>query len=158
MSQHVAGHAYVQKTSRGWYVHASQMWKNQKPSKAHAQCRHNEMLAASAKAKEHGRGQKCVAAIRVMDCRLWGLSQFRVSKIVLCSEPNVQRSSGLPNLPKGRKSLGTSELEKMNALNLIYSSRKLQKIRFHGAAYAKETLENHAKVKYLNPIYPNSPL
>ena len=55
------------KTSRRWYIHASQVWKNQKPSKAHAQCRQNEMLAASAKAKEHGREQKCVAAIRVMD-------------------------------------------------------------------------------------------
>ena len=40
----------------------------------------------------------------------------------------MRKSSGLPNVPKRRKSLGTSELEKMHVLNHIYPSRKLQKI------------------------------
>ena len=62
-------------------------------------------------------------------------------------QENVRKPSGLPTLPKGRKDLGTSELEKMHVLNPIYPSRKLQMkiIRIHAAAYAKETLENKPK-------------
>ena len=119
---------------------------------AHAPHCRNEKLAASAKAKEHGNEKSASPQYELrtrLGCRLWGLSHNSecgrscfVLKNVLFRE-NVRKSLGFPNLPTGRKGLGTCELEKMHVLNPIYPRRKLQKIiRIHGAARAKKPLEN----------------
>ena len=76
--------------------------------------------------------------------RHWAVGCGARAKRKCLVQENVRKSSGLPNLPKGRQDLETFELEKMHVLNPIYPSRKLQKkiTRIHGAACAKEPLEN----------------
>ena len=39
----------------------------------------------------------------------------------------VWKSSGIPNLPRGREGLGTSEFEKMHVLNPVHPSRSSRK-------------------------------
>ena len=57
---------------------------------------------------------------------------------------NVQKSSGLPTLPKGREDLGT--FERMHVLNPINPSRKLEKriIRLCQRAVGKQAKSKFA--------------
>ena len=83
-----------------------------RPSKAHTQRRRNEKLAASAKAKEHGKENMCRRNTSYgrtpLGCRLWGFSQFwyRKSCLVLKNcfvQEKLRKSSGPPNFPKEEK-------------------------------------------------------
>ena len=121
----------MQDTSRRWRFHALQRWKKDRlrrmPSAAATKSWPPQPNSASQNVRR--RNNTSYGFLWAVRCGREPILSVedRVLFRKKFSSGKMRKSSGLPNLPRGREGLGTSELEKMHVPNPKCRSRSSRK-------------------------------